>query len=483
MLHGIAGFIQAVAGGQNGAAGALAAMGNEKLTQQINDYINQQVPITSQMSPQQQADAQQARKELAEAAASMIGAGTVALAGGVTGKGSAQDVQVGGQVALTADRFNRQLHPTEIQWIKDNASRYAALKGISTQDAEKQLAAQAFRQVQFGAEGGAAAWDADAQAFLKSAGTQALPNGGFMFYATPDQKADATMYLDSAIKNADFYAKNGLKQPTLADLQVAAQRDAGIRANLGTATKTALAASATLNLVALAPTTLGWVLAHPVEASTAGIISAETAAAITSGAVTPTSLAPMLSAGGMKVVTTMGEAVSGQAAKATAGGYINAAKVCESGCAITGLSQSEQALVTQIQAGKDTGGQLTEQLLESVASRTGSTVLAGGKYGGNNGFDLVLKNADGTITVVMDGKQVLQSGAFSLSANSAGGNTQNSVAWVDEVLRKLDKSSAAYKAVDAATRNNTLVTAVGGVNRTTGQLVVLPVTVPVPGSK
>lgn len=78
----------------------------------------------------------------------------------------------------------------------------------------------------------------------------------------------------------------------------------------------------------------------------------------------------------------------------------------------------------------------------------------------------------------MDGKQMSQAGAFSLSANAAGGNTQNSMAWIEAVLRNLEKSSPAYKAVEAAAKNNTLVTAVGGVNRTTGELVVLPVTVP-----
>lgn len=109
-LHGLAGLIQASAGGQNGAAGALAAMGNEALTKQINDYINKSVPITDGMTAAQVSQAQQARKELAEASASLLGASTVALAGSVTGKGSAQDIQVGGQVALTADRYNRQLH-------------------------------------------------------------------------------------------------------------------------------------------------------------------------------------------------------------------------------------------------------------------------------------------------------------------------------------------------------------------------------------
>jgi hypothetical protein len=60
------------------------------------------------------------------------------------------------------------------------------------------------------------------------------------------------------------------------------------------------------------------------------------------------------------------------------------------------------------------------------------------------------------VTLVIDGKQMSQAGAFSLSANAAGGNTQNSMAWIEAVLRNLEKSSPAYKAVEAAAKNNTL---------------------------
>ncbi|MGC4062135.1 MAG: hemagglutinin repeat-containing protein [Aquabacterium sp.] len=133
-LHGLAGLIQASAGGGNGAAGALAAMGNEALTKQINDYIDQQAPVPPRPQPSDPDyqtklaaynDAIQTHKNYAEAAASMIGASTVALANGLTGKGSAQDVQVGGQVALNADRFNRQLHPDERKWLADHKSEVA----------------------------------------------------------------------------------------------------------------------------------------------------------------------------------------------------------------------------------------------------------------------------------------------------------------------------------------------------------------------
>jgi Possible hemagglutinin (DUF637)/Hemagglutinin repeat len=204
--------------------------------------------------------------------------------------GDAKLVNVAGTTAVNAIANNRQLHPKEIDWIKENAASYAKLKGISLVDAEKALAEQAFRQVQFGAEGGAASWDASASDFLRKAGPLALSEGGFMFYATPEQKANSMMYIGSAVTNADFYKTNGLTQPTIADINKAAVRDAQIRANLGTATNTAFAAAATLSLVGLSPTMLTWALTHPLEATTAGIITADTAAAITSGAVTPNSM-------------------------------------------------------------------------------------------------------------------------------------------------------------------------------------------------
>jgi hypothetical protein len=223
------------------------------------------------------------------AQAQQFGKLTAALAVLLVG-GDAKLMNIGGLTAVNAVANNRQLHPKEIDWIKENAATYAKLRGISVADAEKVLAEQAFRQVQFGAEGGAALWDASAADFLRKAGTQSLSEGGFMFYATPEHKANSLMYIGSAITNADFYAKNGLTQPTIADINIAAVRDSQIRANLGTATNTAFAAAATLALVGLSPTMLAWALTHPVEATAASIITADTAAAITTGAVNPSSI-------------------------------------------------------------------------------------------------------------------------------------------------------------------------------------------------
>jgi len=62
--------------------------------------------------------------------------------------------------------YNRQLHPDEKKWIKDNAAAYAKESGLTVDQAVSALAAQADRQVQNGSAG---AWDQNASAFLSQA--------------------------------------------------------------------------------------------------------------------------------------------------------------------------------------------------------------------------------------------------------------------------------------------------------------------------
>ena len=97
--------------------------------------------------------------------------------------------------------------------------------------------------------------------------------------------------------------------------------------------------------------------------------------------------------------------------------------------------------------------------------------------GADNGFDLVLQNAAGEVTIIVDAKQ-LSSGAFSLSSQAAGSTTQLSKAWVEEVLARLPEGSPAKTEIVKALDNGTLLTAIGGVNKATGAVVVVPVTVP-----
>jgi filamentous hemagglutinin len=207
-----------------------------------------------------------------------VGSTTAATIGTVASGGST----AGAATAFNADLNNRQLHPTEIRWIKDNAKRYADREKISVEEAEKRLAQQAFKQVQFGVEGAA---DVSAQAFLKEAGNQLLPgdanaqgqNVGYMFYATPAQKANPGMYAQAVVNDPQalaFYAKQGLVQPSTANLLAAAQKDKAIRDAL---TKDTWGAAALAVGVTLPPA-LSWCLSNPVGCNSALITGGEIAA-------------------------------------------------------------------------------------------------------------------------------------------------------------------------------------------------------------
>jgi len=165
------------------------------------------------------------------------------VGGAAVGGGTAVAGAQGGGVATAVDVFNRQLHPTEAQWIKDNAKRYAKQQGISEQEAEKRLAQQAQKQLQFGVE---ATEDGQAREFLSQAKGMlpADPNcptcgPGYMFYATPEQKANVDMYAMQAVsdpKALEFYGRNGLTQPTPQQIQASASKDANIRSTVASAT-------------------------------------------------------------------------------------------------------------------------------------------------------------------------------------------------------------------------------------------------------
>ncbi|MFZ6774925.1 hypothetical protein ACO0LB_19650 [Undibacterium sp. SXout7W] len=456
----------AAIGGISGAAGAATSASSAEFMNELQSGI--------QTNLQKAGLNEETATLTAKGIADLTAAGMGLLVGGTQGAAS----------ALATDANNRQLHPNEIQWIKDSAKRYAQQQGISQSEAEKNLAQQAYRQTQDGAAG---AWDQSASDFLKQARGMLAADGnsgpGYMFQATAAQKADTNMYANLLPETSSFYAKNGIQIPTAQQVTTATHRSDNTRDTVSILTKLGAAGSGAVALAGLSPTLLTWALANPVEATNIGLITAETAAAIKSGAIMPDSLVPMLS-GGVKVVSSLEQAVSGVVAKATTGGFINATKVCESACAIGGLSQEEQGLVNLIKNRQDAQGNLTETLLTQIAQRTGMDVLSGGKYGANNGFDVVLKAKDGTVTIILDGKQFTASGAVKLSSKGAGDTNQLSADWVTAVIDNIKKlnpqgeNSPAVVAIKAAERNGTLNIAVGGVNRTTGQVLVIPVTVP-----
>ncbi|MDH4375659.1 MAG: hemagglutinin repeat-containing protein [Ramlibacter sp.] len=178
--------------------------------------------------------------------------------GGVAGGGSA----AGAALALNVDANNRQLHPTEIRWIKDNARRFAKQMGISEAEAERRLGMQAYRAVQVGVSG---EWDASAAAFLRDGGRQLLPadpataalGPGYFFQATAEQRANPLMYLNDVTSNPiarRFYTDNQLQIPSGSQLSDGSARDGSARAMVGRWTTSAFITAAGL---VLSPTLAG----------------------------------------------------------------------------------------------------------------------------------------------------------------------------------------------------------------------------------
>ena len=75
---------------------------------------------------------------------SIAGMGAM-LAASLTGK----DPLTALNAAQMVDNYNRQLHPSEAKWIKDNAKAFAQKEGISEDEASKRLTQQALKEVDY----------------------------------------------------------------------------------------------------------------------------------------------------------------------------------------------------------------------------------------------------------------------------------------------------------------------------------------------
>ncbi len=260
MMHTAVGGL---AGNVSGAVGAGAAAVAAPALNDMQSHLEGSL-VKAGMNPG-------VAKGVAANVSGLAAAGIGGAAGGAAGAG----------VALSVDANNRQLHPDETRWIRDHAKRFAQQQGISEQEAEKRLAQQAFRQVQFGASG---AEDPQARSFLGQAkGMLATdPNcpscgPGYMFYATPDQRANNGMYATQVVsdpKALEFYGKNGITQPTPQQIQTSARTDANVRSNIATATVGAAGAAASLTV----PPALSWCLSNPVACNRIVIAGGEFAA-------------------------------------------------------------------------------------------------------------------------------------------------------------------------------------------------------------
>ena len=116
LAHGVVGGLTAALGGTNPTTGFVGAVAGKTMA-----LVTAELLLKSGIAP-----GSLLYNQILALSASAAGA----VVGGSTG----------GFIASQGDRFNRQLHPTEISYIQKKASSYAALKGISVDEAERQLA-------------------------------------------------------------------------------------------------------------------------------------------------------------------------------------------------------------------------------------------------------------------------------------------------------------------------------------------------------
>ncbi|WP_099561494.1 hemagglutinin repeat-containing protein [Stenotrophomonas maltophilia] len=115
LLHGMAGAAMAALGGADALKGAVSAAGAEKAKIAISEFLENNKGSLSWEDYQ----------SLMEVGSAMVGG---ALGG-----------STGANIAVTGDRFNRQLHPDEVKWINMNAAAFAAQEGISEAEAVRRL--------------------------------------------------------------------------------------------------------------------------------------------------------------------------------------------------------------------------------------------------------------------------------------------------------------------------------------------------------
>jgi filamentous hemagglutinin len=170
-------------------------------------------------------------------------------------------------------------------------------------------------------------------------------------------------------------------------------------------------------------------------------------------------------------------------------GHLNKTKLGKSEMVVDTPTGSQRLTISDVVANGDKYGEKTEALVNDVLKSDPSIkVLDGTKYGSNNGLDHVVQYVDPqtgkTMTMVIDSKQLAINGTTNLSSTAAGSAElgKNVMQLSDESLTiisaRLPDNSPAKTALDQAQKNGTLVKAVAYVDKTTGQLKIVPVTVP-----
>ena len=130
-LHGLIGYLSAKVGGGNTTASTLSAMGSEYINTEIANYLQENTALTADQ-----------RNAIQQASAAGLGA----LIGASLG-GDSNTVNQSVQMAWRTEKFNRQLHPDEMKWIKAHAKEFAEREGLTVEEAEKRLSQQAAKEL------------------------------------------------------------------------------------------------------------------------------------------------------------------------------------------------------------------------------------------------------------------------------------------------------------------------------------------------
>ncbi|WP_175950735.1 hemagglutinin repeat-containing protein [Burkholderia sp. BCC0405] len=418
-LHAAVAAIGAALSGGNIAgavAGSLAGDALQSLAQPIIDQAVSQLPLDAQSA---------ARKALNEIVATAGGAAGGALAGG-----GSSGTLAGAGAAANNELYNRQLHPTERQWISDNAARYAKQQGISVEQAISDLTAQANRQVQNGSPG---AWDQNANAFLNQAHGLLPADGssgpGYMFYATPDQKANVAMY-------ANYYPNGvGMNVPSAQAVASSANRDKAQQEKYSTLTSSAAAVAALV---------------------TGGVALFPDAAAAIGAAIKACAANPILC--GNQAAIAVGDLAAGGAMPAGTGAAVAGAGAAAAGKLIgstENLTSAERSFINEMVS----GGRTVEVIPSSNVGRSGDFLIDGKKYELKTMTDVAKQTSDGLSSALSSTAMSArgQSGDIIIDARDQAGMT------VDIAQRGINRAFSADTKSGSKIQSITVITSQGTV--------------------
>jgi filamentous hemagglutinin family protein len=177
------------------------------------------------------------------------------------------------------------------------------------------------------------------------------------------------------------------------------------------------------------------------------------------------------------------DALNAAAKGTTAANRVTTATVRETGFLVAAKTAEESTLINTIIKEGDQTGKLTERLTESVFQRSGYQSIDPDllKYSGEKGLDGVFFKNGSLVVVVTDSKQ-LSSGGVNLSKGNIEGTglqPQMTMDWVVQTVDKLTRTQdpakiAVANKIMAAKESGNLQLAVTAVNKSSGQLVVVP---------